>query len=137
MRSAPRNVNAKINTVYVEAEEKVLGHSEEFTKDYLARIKPVLLEDRSSWALFMATVGQRDLGDNVNLALNSNNPYRDAEATAWKEMCALAARKVNLEQNDFNLWLSIYWLRIHIIVAAITFSLLTFHILSVLYYGGA
>ncbi|HVN28393.1 MAG TPA: hypothetical protein VMT64_07900 [Candidatus Binataceae bacterium] len=130
-----QDVNAKINAVYVEAEEKVLGHSEEFTKDYLARIKPVLLEDRSSWSLFFATLGQRDLGDGVNTALSAGNPYQGADAAAWKEMAALAARKVNLEQNDFNLWLSIYWLRIHVIVAAITFSLLAFHVLSVLYYG--
>jgi hypothetical protein len=131
-----QDVNAKINAVYVEAEEKVLGHSEEFTQDYLARIKPVLLEDRSSWSLFFATVGQRDLGNNVKSELSVKNPYQGAEATVWNEMAALAARKVNLEQNDFNLWLSIYWLRIHIIFAAITFSLLAFHVISVLYYGG-
>jgi hypothetical protein len=132
-----QDVNSKINTVYVEAEEKVLGHSEEFTKDYLARVKPVLLEDQSSWGLFMATIAQRDLGENVNRALSSANPYEGDEATAWREMAALATRKVNLEQNDFNLWLSISWLRFHIIIAALTFALLAFHILSVLYYGGA
>jgi hypothetical protein len=131
-----QDVNAKINAVYVEGEEKVLGHSEEFTKDYLARIKPVLLEDRSSWKLFMATVSRRDIGNDVNLALSSANPYRDAEATAWKELTDLAARKVNLEQNDFNLWLSISWLRFHVIIAVLTFALLAFHVLSVLYYGG-
>jgi len=131
-----QDVNAKINAVYVEAEEKVLGHSEEFTKDYLARVKPVLLEDRSSWSLFFATLGQRNLGDSVDGALSGKNPYQGADATAWKEMAALAARKVNLEQNDFNLWLSISWLRFHIIIAAVTFSLLAFHIISVLYYGG-
>jgi hypothetical protein len=132
-----QDVNAKINAVFVEAEEKVLGHSEDFTKDYVARVKPVLLEDRSSWSLFFATLGQRDLGDNVNVALSRNNPYQGADATSWKEMAGLAARKVNLEQNDFNLWLSISWLRFHIIIAALTFALLAFHILSVLYYGGA
>jgi hypothetical protein len=132
-----QDVNARINAVYVEAEEKVLGHSEDFTKDYLARVKPVLVEDHSSWALFMATVAQHDLGDNTNQALNSANPYQGDEAMAWREMAGLAARKVNLEQNDFNLWLSISWLRFHIIVAALTFALLAFHILSVLYYGGA
>jgi hypothetical protein len=132
-----QDVNSKINAVYVEAEEKVLGHSEEFTKDYLARVKPVLLEDRSSWKLFMATVAQRDLGDEVNVAISAANPYKDADANTWKEMAVLAARKVNLEQNDFNLWLSVSWLRFHVIIAALTFSLLAFHILSVLYYGGA
>lgn len=131
-----QDVNAKINAVYVEAEEKILGHKEEFTKDYLARVKPVLLEDRSSWTLLRATLSRFDIGNNVNLALSSANPYRDAEATAWKEFVDLATRKVNLEQNDFNLWLSTSWLRFHVIVAMLTYSLLLFHVLSVLYYGG-
>ena len=132
-----QDVNAKINAVYVEAEEKILGHSEDFTRDYLKRIKPVLLEDRSSWSLFAATVAQRDIGNDVHAALSANNPYRDPEASTWLELVGLATRKVNLEQNDFNLWLSTSWLRFHIIVAVLTFSLLAFHILSVLYYGGA
>jgi len=132
-----QDVNAKINAVYVEAEEKILGHTEAFTQDYLKRIKPVLLEDRSSWSLFGATLARRDIGDEVSRALGAGNPYKDAEARAWKELVDLATRKVNLEQNDFNLWLSISWLRFHIIVAVLTFSLLGFHILSVLYYGGA
>jgi len=131
-----QDVNAKINAVYVEAEEKILGHTEEFTKDYLARIKPVLLEDRSWWSLLRATLSQRDVGNEVNLVLSSANPYQDAEANSWKEMAELATRKVNLEQNDFNLWLSISWLRFHIIIAVLTFALLAFHVLSVLYYGG-
>jgi hypothetical protein len=131
-----QDVNAKINAVYVEAEEKILGHTENFTKDYLARIKPVLLEDRTSWTLLRATLSRCDIGNNINLALSSANPYRDAEATAWKELVDLATRKVNLEQNDFNLWLSISWLRFHIIIAVLTFALLAFHVLSVLYYGG-
>jgi len=131
-----QDVNAKINAVYVEAEEKILGHTEEFTKDYLARIKPLLMEDRSSWTLFGATVSRRDIGSEVNLALSSNNPYRDAEANTWKQLVDLATRKVNLEQNDFNLWLSVSWLRFHIVVAVLTFALIAFHVLAVLYYGG-
>jgi len=132
-----QDVNAKINAVYVEAEEKILGHTEAFTQDYLKRIKPVLLEDRSSWSLFGATIARRDIGNEVNLALSANNPYSDADANAWKDLTELATRKVNLEQNDFNLWLSTSWLRFHVIVAVLTFALLGFHIMSVLYYGGA
>jgi hypothetical protein len=131
-----QDVNAKINAVYVEAEERILGHKEEFTKDYLARIKPVLLQELSSWRLMQATLSRRDIGDEVNLKLSSADPYRDAEANAWKELVDLAARKVNLEQNDFNLWLSISWLRFHIVIAILTFALLAFHVLSVLYFGG-
>ena len=131
-----QDVNAKINAVYVEAEEKVLGHSEVFTKDYLGRIKPLLLEDRSGWALLGATLLRRDVGNEVNLVLRSANPYRDAEANAWNELVELATRKLNLEHNDFNLWLSISWFRFHIIIAVLTFALLSFHVVSVLYFGG-
>ena len=131
-----QDVNAKINAVYVEAEEKILGHKEDFTKDYLARIKPVLLEDRSSWTLLGATLSRRDIGKQTSAGLNANNPYQGADATAWQELADLATRKVNLEQNDFNLWLSISWLRFHVIIAVLTFALLGFHVLSVLYYGG-
>jgi hypothetical protein len=131
-----QDVNGKINAVYVEAEERVLGHTEKFTEDYLARIKPLLLADRSAWTLLRATLSRRDVGDDLIRVLGSTNPYQDAEASSWKELVELASRKVNLEQNDFNLWLSISWLRFHIIMAVLTFTLLAFHVLSVLYYGG-
>jgi len=131
-----QDVNTKINVVYVEAEEKILGHTEEFTRDYLARIKPVLLEDRSSWALLAATLSRRDIGQQTSADLNAGNPYQGNDAIAWKELAELATRKVNLEQNDFNLWLSNSWLRFHVIVAVLTFAMLAFHVLSVLYFGG-
>ncbi len=131
-----QDVNAKINAVYVEAEEKILGHTEEFTRDYLARIKPMLLEDRSSWALLAATLSRRDIGERTSAALKAGNRAHGSDAIAWKELADLATRKVNLEQNDFNLWLSTSWLRFHVVVAMLTFSLLAFHILAVLYFGG-
>ncbi len=131
-----QDVNAKINAVYVEAEEKILGHTEEFTTHYLARIKPVLLEDRSSWSLLAATLSRRDIGKRISAALAGDAPSQGDDAIAWKELADLATRKVNLEQNDFNLWLSTSWLRFHVVVAMLTFSLLAFHILSVLYFGG-
>ena len=132
-----QDVNAKINAVYVQAEEKILGHTEEFTRDYLARIKPVLIEDRSSWALLAATLSRRDIGKRTSADLKAGNPYQGNDAIAWKDLAELATRKVNLEQNDFNLWLSTSWLRFHVIVAVLTFALLAFHVLSVLYFGGA
>ena len=131
-----QDVNAKINAVYVEAEEKILGHTEEFTRNYLARIKPVLLEDRSSWVLLAATLSRRDIGKRTSEALNAGAPTEGNDAIAWKQLADLAMRKVNLEQNDFNLWLSNSWLRFHVVVALLTFSLLAFHILAVLYFAG-
>src|ERR1700683_2014378 len=132
----PVDINAKINAVYVEAEEKILGHPEEFIRAYLARIKPILLNDRSSWQLFFATIAQRDVGGEVQSELGHAQTFAGDDGKAWSELIALAIRKVNLEQNDFNIWLSNSWLRFHIIVAVLTGVLLVFHVLTVLYYGG-
>jgi hypothetical protein len=132
----PVDINAKINAVYVEAEEKILGHPEEFIKAYLARIKPILLNDRSSWQLLFATIAKRDVGGEVHSELARGETFAGNDGKAWNELIALAIRKVNLEQNDFNIWLSNSWLRFHIIIAVLTGALLVFHVLSVLYYGG-
>jgi hypothetical protein len=132
----PVDINAKINAVYVEAEEKILGHPEEFIKAYLARIKPILLNDRSSWQLLFATIAKRDVGGEVHSELARGETFAGNDGKAWNELIALAIRKVNLEQNDFNIWLSNSWLPFHIIIAVLTGALLVFHVLSVLCYGG-
>jgi hypothetical protein len=132
----PVDIDAKINAVYVEAEEKILGHPEAFIKAYLARIKPILLNDRSSWQLFFATIAKRDVGGEVHSELARGETFAGDDGKAWSELIALAIRKVNLEQNDFNIWLSNSWLRFHIMLAVLTGALLVFHVLSVLYYGG-
>ena len=132
----PVDIDAKINAVYVEAEEKILGHPEAFIRAYLARIKPILLNDRSAWQLFFATIAKRDVGGEIDSGLAPAETFPGDDGKAWSELIALAMRKVNLEQNDFNIWLSNSWLRFHIILAALTGSLLVFHVISVLYYGG-
>ena len=132
----PVDVDAKINAVYVEAEEKILGHPEAFIKAYLSRIKPILLNDRSSWQLFFATIAKRDVGGEIDSELAHVETFPGEDGKAWNELIGLAMRKVNLEQNDFNIRLSNSWLRFHIILAVLTGALLVFHVLSVLYYGG-
>jgi hypothetical protein len=132
-----QDVNAKINAVYVEAEEKILGHKEIFIQAYLASIKPRLVNDHSSWQLLLATIARRDMGAEMRPPLESEAGKLGDEAPFWGDLVDLTVRKINLEQNDFNLWLSNSWLSFHIVTAVLTGTLLVFHVLSVLYYGGA
>ena len=75
-------------------------------------------------------------GGEVQSELARGETFAGDDGKAWSELIALAIRKVNLEQNDFNIWLSNSWLRFHIMLAVLTGALLVFHVLSVLYYGG-
>jgi hypothetical protein len=48
----------------------------------------------------------------------------------------IAERKVRLEHNDFDLMLSIGWMRIHIGLAITIGVLIAFHVAGVLYFSG-
>lgn len=130
------DVNAKINAVYIEAEEKILGHQEALVQAYLARIKPILVRNLPSMPFLFATLARRDFGPRFCAGLLSEEGKLGADAPVWRELVDLTIRKVNLEHNDFNLWLSISWLRFHVVTAILTGMLVTFHVLAVLYYGG-
>lgn len=131
-----QDVNAKINAIYVEAEEKILGHQEALVQTYLARIKPILVSNLPSLPFLFATLASRDFGPRYCADLLSEEGKLGADAPVWRELVDLTIRKVNLEHNDFNLWLSISWLRFHVVTAILTGILVTFHVLAVLYYGG-
>src|SRR5271155_973786 len=42
------DVDSKVNAVYREAEEKILGRGDKLTQLYLSNIKPILISDRSA-----------------------------------------------------------------------------------------
>ena len=48
----------------------------------------------------------------------------------------IAERKVRLEHNDFDLILSVGWVRIHIGLAIALGVLIAFHVAGVLYFSG-
>jgi hypothetical protein len=146
-----RDADAKIDAIYVEAEEKVLGHPEEMVKAYLENIRPILSADRAPRrTLLWATIRGIDAGPELSAHLypiagtikeqiKDENILKDWDAKhapAWKDLVDLVKDKINLEHNEFNLHLSTDWLAFHVVVALTTFGLLIFHVGSVLYFYG-
>jgi hypothetical protein len=131
------DVDAKVNAVYREAEEKILGHGENLIKAYLDHIKPILVSDRSAsrWTLLMATVRGIDPGEQACAAAAESIADSGDEKT-YRQLLALAVRKVNLDHNSFNIHLSTGWLNVHIVLSVLTFALVIFHVAGVLYFSG-
>jgi hypothetical protein len=131
------DVDSKVNAVYREAEEKILGHGERLIKAYIDHIKPMLLSDRSAsrWTLLVATVRGIDPGQQACAAAAERITESGDEKT-YQELLALAARRVNLDHNSFNIHLSTGWLNVHILLSVLTFALLIFHVAGVVYFGG-
>ena len=83
----------------------------------------------------MATVKGVDPGQQVCAAAAARIAESGDEET-YSELLALAARKVNLDHNSFNIHLSTGWLDLHIVLSVLTFALLIFHVAGILYFGG-
>lgn len=132
------DVASRIDAVYVEAEEAVLGHQEALVQAYVSELKPVLEADRSvgKWRLLMATLSGASAAGEICEPLRAKADRFGADAATWNSLVDLAARKINLEHNAFNLRLSTSWLNFHIALAIFTFALLLFHVGSVLYFQG-
>ena len=133
-----QDVASRIDATYVEAEEKVLGHPEALVQAYLKNLKPILEADRIAprWRMLGATLGRRDLGSEMCARWHQAASQFGDDASVWKELVALTARKLNLEHNAFNLNFSTAWLTFHIVLAVGTFALLVLHVVSVLYFYG-
>jgi hypothetical protein len=83
----------------------------------------------------MATVKGVDPGEHA-CASATERIAESSDENTYRELLALATRKVNLDHNAFNIHLSTGWLSFHIILSALTFALLIFHVAGVLYFGG-
>ena len=105
---------------------------------YAKELKPILQADRvaSRWQLFGATMGRRDVGAEMCAGFRQSASKFGGDAPVWNELVDLAARKINLEHNAFNLHFSTDWLSFHIAVAIATFGLLIFQVAAVLYFYG-
>jgi len=132
-----QDVDAKVSATYREAEEKVLGHGDDLITAYISYIKPILMSDRSASrpALLMATLRGINPGERVCAAAAERIAESRDEKT-YRELLSIAARKVNLDHNYFNIRLSTGWLTVHIVLTVLTFALLIFHVAGVLYFGG-
>ena len=132
------DVASRTDAVYVEAEEKVLGHPPAFVEAYVKNLKPILEAERVATRrrLFAATMMRRNIGAESCAGFRKIGAAFGDDAGAWNGLVDLTARKINLEHNRFNLNFSTEWLRFHIAVALCTFGLLVFHIAAVLYFDG-
>src|SRR5262249_9094150 len=133
-----QDVDARIDAVYIEAEEKILGHPESLVQAYLKDLKPILQQERSAsrGSFLWATLARKNRGDEICSTLRARSAEFGSDAPVWEELVDLAVCKINLEHNAFNLHFSTDWLTFHIVVVVITFGLLIFHVLSVLYFNG-
>jgi hypothetical protein len=130
------DVDAAIHELYVEAEEAILGRSEALVQTYLKTIRPVLLGHRPRRAMFLATLSGADPAAPVGQRLRPYGASLPGEGQTWEKLVTIAERKVRLEHNDFDLVLSVGWMRIHIGLAIAIGVLITFHIAGVLYFSG-
>ncbi len=132
----PEDVEAAIHDVYVEAEEAILGRSEALVQAYLKHLRPVMLGTRPARAMFFATISGADPARPVAARLREHQPEIPNESETWERLVALAERKVRLDHNRFNLWLSVGWMRVHIAFAIALAVLTAFHVAGVLYFAG-
>jgi hypothetical protein len=122
--------------LYVEAEERVLGHSEDLVRAYLKHVRPLLIGSQPPARLMWATLSGFDP------ALRACQAARLAVATAgcdgplYRELLGIAERKVRLEHNEFNSQVSTAWLRFHIALVVIMGVEIAFHVTGVLYFVG-
>ncbi|HLH75239.1 MAG TPA: hypothetical protein VKV28_00405 [Candidatus Binataceae bacterium] len=130
------DVESAINLLFAQAEEKILGHSEALIGAYLGHVKPILVGTWPRRALLAASLRGRDAGVSCAAELARYRGQLTQDGELWDELSALAAHKVNLEQNAFNLEFGTRWLGFHLAIAALTGVLVVFHVLAVFYFAG-
>ncbi len=130
------DVEVSYHQLYVEAEESILGHSEDLVRAYLKYVRPLLNGSQPPAQLIWATLR------GIDPALRACQAARLAVAPAggdgplYNELLGIAERKVRLEQNEFNSRLSTAWLRFHIALVVIMGVEIAFHVSGVLYFVG-
>jgi len=130
------DVEAGFHQLYLEAEETVLGHSEDLVRAYLKNVRPILIGSQPPVRLLWATLRGTDP------APPACQPARLAGATVggdgpiYGELVEIAARKVRLEHNQFNLRLGTAWINFHIALVVIMGIEIAFHVGGVLYFAG-
>ena len=130
------DVDTGLHQLYVEAEESVLGHSEALVQAYLRNIRP-LLNFNLGWSrMLWATVRGIELQPPAYRRACQLPIDLGPEAQVYDKLLEIARRKLRLEHNGFELGLSRGWLAVHIVLALITFVLIGFHIVGVLYFNG-
>jgi hypothetical protein len=142
MRHRPANevrvsdVEAAVRTLYVEAEERVLGHSEELVRTYLRNVRPLLTAPPSRLTLLWATLSGGDPAPAVCAPAMGAGDSLAADREVYADLIAIAERKIRLDHNRLNLRLGVRWLYFHQTLALLTGLLILFHVMGALYFAG-
>ena len=131
-----QDVDQRMRELYVEAEEAVLGHSDDLVRAYLANIRPLLRRAHPGHRFFWATITRTDPAPSLVRAARRAGAKLGAEQPAYNTLIELAERKLRLEHNRFNLRVSRTWLRYHIGLFMVVSLMVIFHVLGVLYFAG-
>ena len=130
------DVEAGYHRLYVEAEETVLGHSEELVRAYLKNVRPLLVGSQPQLRLMLATLRGSDPAPTACASARAAVATAAADGALYAGLVAIAERKVRLEHNDFNLRLGRNWLKVHIALVTIMLFEIVFHVTGVLYFVG-
>ncbi len=129
------DVIARQNTIFVAAEEKILGGSERLVDAYLSEIRPRLVDSPRQIGLFEDTLRRRDPGAHLRGRLwRLPEGMDDSDAEKVRELVDLAEHKGRLDLNLYHLRLSVGWLKFHDALVLGTVALLVPHLLSVVYF---
>jgi hypothetical protein len=130
------DVEASFNALYVEAEERILGHSEQLVHAYIQNVRPILTGNQPAVRMLWATLTGADPAPRMCLGARQAGADLSGDASVYGELVDIAERKVRLEHNQFNLQLSTRWLYFHMDLAAAVGLLVIFHVAGVLYFFG-
>ncbi len=130
------DVDAAYHRLYVEAEESVLGHSEDLVRAYLKNVRPLLIGSQPRTRLMLATLRGTDPAPHACATARMALATAGADGPLYGGLVGIAERKVRLEHNEFNLRLSRNWLKVHLALVMIMLFEVAFHITGVLYFVG-
>ena len=131
-----QDIEEALVSIYHEAEEAILGHSEKLITAYLETIRPILRGAEPRLLLLRATLTGADASVRRCPPLRARAAELGAEGQLFQQLVDLAARKIRLEQNRFNLTFGIAWLRLHMALMLLTGFAIGFHVLGILYLDG-
>ncbi len=130
------DVEAAYHQLYFEAEEAILGHSEALVKAYLKNVRPLLIGEQPAARLAWATLRGSDPSPRACRTALRDATSVGSDEPIYRDLVEVAARKVRLELNQFNLRLGTVWLKFHIALVMIMGIEILFHVTGVLYFVG-
>jgi hypothetical protein len=131
-----QDVEAEFDALYVQAEEAVLGHSEQLTSAYVTHLRPLFTSSAPPLKMLWATLSGSDPAPALCQSARAAGGNLGPDSSSYNAIADLAERKLRLEQNRFSLRLSTGWLRFHLGLAIVTGVLIAFHIAGVFYFLG-